>query len=133
MIIQKGVVKAIFHERGLQITPDVIPALDRHFTRLFEQWAKEKAAQGFKRLKPEDILLTNGLQTPVSERSGPEAGKGTQNAISPKIIEDNPSKITGPCSRCVGIHDRVIRIAREIEVQINEGAIAIYKEKLRDF
>ena len=133
MIIQKGTVKAIFHEQGLQLTPEVIPAIDRQITKIIEHLAVYNLALGLKRLKAEDILVMDSLQAPAKALSEPEAGKGTENAISPKIIEDNPSKIPGPCSRCVNIHDRVIRIAREIEVQISEGAVAVYKESLQDF
>ena len=133
MIIQKGTVKAIFHEQGLQITSEVIPAIDRQVTKIIEHLAHYNLTKGLKRLRAEDIMVMDSLQVPTSEQSAPEVGKGTENAISPKIIEENPSKIPGPCVRCVGIHDRVIRIAREIETQINEGAIAIYKEQLRDW
>ena len=133
MIIQKGTVKAIFHEQGLQITPEVIPAIDRHVTKIIEHLAHYNLAKGLKRLRAEDILVMDSLQTPAAALSEPEAGKGTENAISPKIIEDNPSKIPGPCRRCVNIHDRVMRIARDLEVQINEGAVAVYKESLRNF
>ena len=133
MIIQKGTVKAIFHEQGLQIAPEVLPAIDRQVTQIIERFAIRKATAGLKRLKVDDIMLINGPQMPQNERSGPEVGKGTENAISSNILQDNPSKIPGPCSRCVGIHDRVMRIARDLEVQINEGAISVYKEKLEKF
>ncbi len=132
MIIQKGTVRAIFHERGLQLTPDVLPAIDRQTVNIIAKFALKKAAEGLKRLKADDILLVNGSERPTSERTDPAAGEGRGYCPKPRI-EDNPSKIKGPCSRCVGIHDRVIRIARDLETQINEGAKSVYEEKLRRF
>ncbi len=133
MIIQKGTVKAIFHEQGLQITPDALPILDRQLNSIVVQFAIKKAAEGLKRLKAEDISLVNGANKPVGEQTGPKAGESTKPAVNSPRIEDNPSKIKGPCSRCAGIHDRVIRIARDLEDQINEGAKSVYDKKLRTF
>lgn len=76
MIIQKGKVSAIFHEQGLSLKPDVLSAIDRQVAKLIEQLAVVNLAKGLKRLKAEDILLASALGVPMSERSGPEAGKG---------------------------------------------------------
>lgn len=132
MIIQKGTVKAIFHERGLSLKPEVLPEIDRQITEILEQCAVKKATLRIKRLNASDILLFKAPEAPIESVTDPEAGKGADIALKPRI-EDNPSKIRGPCSRCVGIHDRVIRIARDLETQINEGAKSVYEEKLRNF
>lgn len=74
MIIQKGSVRAIFNEQGLSLKPEVIPAIDRQVTKMIEQLAVVNLARGLKRLKTEDVMLTDAPQMPVSERSEPKAG-----------------------------------------------------------
>lgn len=131
MIIQKGTVKAIFNTRGLQLKPEAFGAIDRQVQILLERFATKAEAGGKKRLASNDILLVNGAQSPPVGASGAEAHDHTASGVSANITQDNPSRIKGPCSRCVNIHDRVLKIGRDLESQIAETAKLLYEEELR--
>lgn len=126
MLIKKENTWRYFNEKGLQVRPEVIDEINRQLCAGLELISAKALETGVKRLGLADISLTRQRDIGKTPGSAEEGGN------IPKT-EENPSKIEGPCSRCVGVHDRVMRMARDIEAQINEGAVTIYKEQLQNY
>ena len=126
MIIQKGTTRAVFNKHEIQLKPESMDALDRLVRVYLERIAEHAVEADYKRLAADEILLLGVPQTPPTALSGAEAQDHT-----PKPQKANPSKIPGPCSRCVGLPAAAVRIARIISAEISDEAKSLYEEELR--